>query len=572
VCLARRLGCRDGAAWFGALGFALGAPLLGRLQSGQFQVFCALCWLPAVFAAGRAVLDEPGRRATVRLAVTLALLFLAGSPWVFWIGAWGAGGWLAVTLVARWLAARDKRAGPTGIAATVPGLCAAALLGAMLVSVQALPFLELVGQGNRSGLTADYSLQHPLEAASWWSLVQSRPGPKFFYWEYNLHSGVLLAALAVLALRFWRQPEIRPLLLLALGFGLLALGPAGAVLPWLVAHAPGWGDFRYPSRYAIVSVLAVALLAALAVEHLLRRVEARRPAWSRWTGLAAAGLLAVNVLDNARALAERATAYANPPVDLREDALVAALRDRHRLDANQPPPRVLAPPWLVREDSGLHARYSTVSSFANPALARVWESLHADLGARVDGFDPVNLPLAAYAAVPAVFRGVNLAARWDAGRGEFEYFSAGVDPRVFLVTAARAVSDWREAAQAMASGADFHAVALVEGRWAGLPATAPATPGASAAIITFFPENVTVECTALAPSLLVLAEPWFPGWSARVDGQDAAVRPINAWMRAVAVPAGAHRVEFAYRSRWLPAGAALTLVAVAVAAWLWFRR
>ena len=149
---------------------------------------------------------------------------------------------------------------------------------------------------------------------------------------------------------------------------------------------------------------------------------------------------------------------------------------------------------------------------------------------------------------------------------------ADSDPRAYLVTAARSVADWREAAHAMAGGESFQTVALVEGAATGLPANASPATGARATITFFSPEKITVDCTAFAPSLLVLAEPWYPGWTSRVDGQDAAVRPANAWMRAVAVPAGAHRVEFAYHSRRLPFGAALSLAAAVAAVLLWFRR
>ena len=36
----------------------------------------------------------------------------------------------------------------------------------------------------------------------------------------------------------------------------------------------------------------------------------------------------------------------------------------------------------------------------------------------------------------------------------------------------------------------------------------------------------------------MLAEPWYPGWTAEVNGHTAAVIPANGWMRAVPVPAG----------------------------------
>ena len=75
--------------------------------------------------------------------------------------------------------------------------------------------------------------------------------------------------------------------------------------------------------------------------------------------------------------------------------------------------------------------------------------------------------------------------------------------------------------------------------------TLPATniSSSSLAVITSFePEHVVLEVEASAPALLVLAEAWYPGWRATVDGDPAAVYPANGWMRAVPVPVGRHRV------------------------------
>src|SRR4029079_7546312 len=78
----------------------------------------------------------------------------------------------------------------------------------------------------------------------------------------------------------------------------------------------------------------------------------------------------------------------------------------------------------------------------------------------------------------------------------------------------------------------------------------------------FAPEQIEVEVAAAGRGLLVLAEPWYPGWSARVNGQAAPCLPANGWMRAVRVRGGPSRVELRYRSTTLGAGAALSLVGV----------
>ena len=67
------------------------------------------------------------------------------------------------------------------------------------------------------------------------------------------------------------------------------------------------------------------------------------------------------------------------------------------------------------------------------------------------------------------------------------------------------------------------------------------------------PNRLALDVTAAAPAILVLAENWFPAWQATVDGEPSPVLRADMSLRAVAVPAGSHRVELRYASpllRW----------------------
>jgi hypothetical protein len=61
------------------------------------------------------------------------------------------------------------------------------------------------------------------------------------------------------------------------------------------------------------------------------------------------------------------------------------------------------------------------------------------------------------------------------------------------------------------------------------------------------PNRVTLEVETIHPGYLVLADTWYPGWTATVDGQTVPVRPANIAFRAVALSQpGRHRVTFRY--------------------------
>ena len=84
----------------------------------------------------------------------------------------------------------------------------------------------------------------------------------------------------------------------------------------------------------------------------------------------------------------------------------------------------------------------------------------------------------------------------------------------------------------------------------------------SAKIVAEGSDSVTVAAELKRPGYLVLADQYYPGWTARVDGQEAKLVRADFLLRAVRLDAATHRVEFSFRSVSFRIGAAVTVGAV----------
>jgi len=65
-------------------------------------------------------------------------------------------------------------------------------------------------------------------------------------------------------------------------------------------------------------------------------------------------------------------------------------------------------------------------------------------------------------------------------------------------------------------------------------------------ITSYEPERVEVEATLGSPGFLVLADMYYPGWQAEVDGKRAGILRANYLVRAVGLGEGEHAVVFRY--------------------------
>ncbi len=77
------------------------------------------------------------------------------------------------------------------------------------------------------------------------------------------------------------------------------------------------------------------------------------------------------------------------------------------------------------------------------------------------------------------------------------------------------------------------------------------------------------DVTSSFPGLLVLTDLHAPGWIAEEAGRRLPILRADGYFRAVALPAGTHRVVFRYRPITFYAGAAVSGLALLVLLALW---
>ncbi len=258
----------------------------------------------------------------------------------------------------------------------------------------------------------------------------------------------------------------------------------------------------------------------------------------------------------------------------------------------QPPGRVLVDPAYA---DAVYDEYVSLDAFgpADPAfLQGLRESLHPNLSAvhhlaAIGNYDPLTVGLyrdlwdeiegssnklqvaSKERSLSSLFgvRYVVSDDEWDLpliyNTGPFVSVNESALPQAWLVPRARVVKE-AEARLAILANPAFEPRAEVLLSHA--PASPPpegdgGAPPGEPSILREGPDRVIIQADAGQGGYLVLADTYYPGWQATVDGQPAEILPANHAFRAVPLAAGPHTVVFEYRPRSFQAGAWITLAA-----------
>lgn len=204
----------------------------------------------------------------------------------------------------------------------------------------------------------------------------------------------------------------------------------------------------------------------------------------------------------------------------------------------------MAPPRLALLHSYLQERW--------PVAARRYAVTHLFLDPSLKRTDPA-LHAAATSGGTRLGAGPGSDDLWLVPHREWASFAPEV----------RVVGGWQEAAvETGRSLADGSEAVVVE-------ASSPFRAGRGRVLsVERGLETIRVEAEAEGEATLVVADAWWPGWEATVDGRNVTAFPADVLIRAVRWPAGRHVLEMRYRPPELRTGLALSALGVlGMAAW-----
>jgi len=154
------------------------------------------------------------------------------------------------------------------------------------------------------------------------------------------------------------------------------------------------------------------------------------------------------------------------------------------------------------------------------------------------------------------------------------YENLRVWPRAFMVDSWRWQPDRAAALADLFDPAhDLSRTAVLTGSGPDPAAAAAATAsgGAGRATINHYaPERVEIALSGAA-GLLIVADAYYPGWTAVVDGQEAPIYEANGFFRAVFIPDGAQEVVFHYQPFMFETGTWVSAVGLLLWLALFFR-
>lgn len=140
-------------------------------------------------------------------------------------------------------------------------------------------------------------------------------------------------------------------------------------------------------------------------------------------------------------------------------------------------------------------------------------------------------------------------------------------PRFSVVGGVRKVDDGDAALAVLQNERHFdpRGEVIVENELAGL-SPQPQRVDHTVSVVENRASCVRLDVTANAPGVLLQTDTWYPGWSARVDGEPTTIHRVNYFQRGIVLPeAGSYEIEIVYRPASYRLGVAISVLTLVLA-------
>jgi hypothetical protein len=433
-------------------------------------------------------------------------------------------------------------------------------------------------------------------------------GPPFFWEDYG-YVGLATVLLAFYgAARERRRPIVLFLIVMTLVAYLFVLGAATPVFRVAYLLLPGMKLFRFPTRFLIVVELGLALLGAVGLTRLRGDLERRWTAPSRVPRLIVLAVCVGTALDLFIHQPRQ-----NPMVPAREWLAVPPSVDVIRGDSAQPrtfTPRhrdlhrrtfQLAHGWSnvepyfelrdVLEPNTGGGFWNTPSADCYAGITARWYidvwGDHNREASLVSPFATLDFDAGTLRVHPALVKilrtyGVShvlspypqqgAALSLVGHSGSAYVYRVEGSARVRFVRAARHVTTDQEAGKRLLDfGFDPDREILLSEAPDSIHPTVdeigdvPSNAAVGRAVVTREDSRrLAIDAEAPADGFLLLADTFYPGWTAQVDGTPTPIYRANHSVRGIQLPKGRHEVRFTYEAPGFAHGLQITLAALSI--------